>query len=154
MVIHHCEKNSSLSWTFTTLNSEGNKETISRLQQDLDTKEYDTEALLDDISEDMQSNLHNFCVEQLNDKQLYHSCKQSLLDYFTNSRCKGFKDIDFAISKYYSLMGIKDNVYFNKHHIGLLEVFCFHNGYLREAEIESELNKSTIDTVLSKFDLK
>eukprot|EP01084_Bolivina_argentea_P176338 305172_1 len=126
-------------------------ELIKPIFSELNEEEYDTEGIVDDIEDNTQSNICNSCVNKFSNIKLFNALKQTLNEYAYKNKSISFKDMDFALSKYYSLMG--RNEYFDNNHIGLFEIFCFHNGYITEQEIKSELEKATNDCILTKFDI-
>eukprot|EP01084_Bolivina_argentea_P309324 535038_1 len=125
---------------------------ISAFMSYLTANDYDTESIIKDIFyKDNDSFLARFCQQNKFDDLFFNTLIHTMKTCIKFHQCTSFKDMDYAISKYYeSIRGNSDN-YFNEHHIGKFELICDQR-YISERNIPRELNKYFNDCRLTVLD--
>ncbi len=103
--------------------SEISDDNIIVLMKYLEEKEYDTDSLLEDVQYE-SSFLRALCENELQNVELFEELKQIGDKYTNHHKSHTFKDMDYALSKYYVLMGRNIDNYYTSKGIGKFEIYC------------------------------
>eukprot|EP01084_Bolivina_argentea_P306323 529323_1 len=148
-------------------NNAVNNHNITSLLHYLKQNTYDTDAVIEDIlhTHHTRSFVFQFCQNTLSNKSLFDELKCIVGNYVKYHYSESFKDMDYAISKYYELMGVdtKDGYYFSKYGIGKFERYCYslnhschvYYYYIKEKELDTHCKRfKPYETPISLFDFQ